>query len=84
MLKIEILKQINEKNKIQKREEKKNIKKHWKIRTNVRTNVQKKKKDTKNALKAWNGIKKKLIKILKNSMEKINCSPISICNLSRH
>lgn len=37
---------------------KKNIKKHWKIRTNVRTNVQKKKKDTKNALKAWNGIKK--------------------------
>lgn len=42
----------------------------------------KKKKDTKNALKAWNGIKKKLIKILKKSMEKINCFPISIYNLS--
>lgn len=42
----------------------------------------KKKKDTKNALKAWNGIKKKLIKILKKPMEKINCFPISIYNLS--
>lgn len=42
----------------------------------------KKKKDTKNALKAWNGIKKKLIKIWKKSMEKINCFPISIYNLS--
>lgn len=65
MLKIEILKQINEKNKIQKREEKKNIKKHWKIRTNVRTNVQKKKKRYKECIKSMEWNKKKIDKNFK-------------------
>lgn len=58
MLKIEILKQINEKNEIQKREEKKISKNIEKFEQTFEQMFKKKKKDTKNALKAWNGIKK--------------------------
>lgn len=42
----------------------------------------KKKKRYKECIKSMEWNKKKLIKILKKSMEKINCFPISIYNLS--